>query len=111
MYKKTNTTFTNCVKVRSFGTKITKIWWLLLVTIKMVGFHLHPLQFWPLNLKSIENTAIQQNICLLTFALRWKTKLRKTKLQRHLHIGPACAKDLRNERTKVHQQHSKTYKN
>lgn len=76
----------------------------------MVGFHLHLIQFWPLNLKSIENMAIQQNICLYTFAQCWKTKLRRTKLQRYLHIGLACAKGLRNKRTKVYQGYSKTYK-
>ena len=76
----------------------------------MVGFHLHLIQFWPLNLKSIENMAIQQNICLYTFAQCWKTKLRRTKLQRYLHIGIACAKGLRNKRTKVYQGYSKTYK-
>ena len=42
----------------------------------------------PLNLESIENTAIQQNICLYTFAQCWKTKLRKTKLQSYLYIVP-----------------------
>ena len=76
----------------------------------MVGFHLHLIQFWPLNLKSIENMAIQQNICLYTFAQCWKTKLRRTKLQRYLHIGLTRAKGLRNKRTKVYQGYSKTYK-
>ena len=76
----------------------------------MVGFHLHLIQFWPLNLKSMENMAIQQNICLYTFAQCWKTKLSRTKLQRYLHIGLACAKGLRNKRTKVYQGYSKTYK-
>ena len=42
----------------------------------------------PLNLESIENTAIQQNICLYTFAQCWKTKLRKKKLQSYLYIVP-----------------------
>ena len=75
----------------------------------MVGFHLHLMQFWPLNLKLIENMAMQQNICLYTFAQCWKTKLRKTKSQRYSYIGSACAKSLRNRRMKVHQDHSKTY--
>ena len=64
----------------------------------MVGFHLHLIQFWPLNLKSIENMAIQQNICLYTFAQCWKTKLRRTKLQRYLHIGLACAKGFKKQK-------------
>ena len=33
----------------------------------------------------------------------------KTQLQRYLHVGPACANGLRNEKTKVHQDYSKTY--
>ena len=75
----------------------------------MVGVHLHLKRFWPLNFDSTENTSIQQNICLYTFAQCWKTKLRKTKLQSYSHIGPTCAKGLRNEKTKVHQECSKTY--
>ena len=31
-----------------------------------------------------------------------KLNLRKQGLQTSLHIGPACAKSLRNEKTKVH---------
>ena len=75
----------------------------------MVGIHLHLIQFWPLNLESIENMIMHQNICLYTFAQCWRTKLRKTKSQRYSYIGSACAKSLRNRRTKVHQDHSKTY--
>ena len=75
----------------------------------MVGVHLHLIQFWPLNLESIENMVMQQNICLYTFAQCWKTKLRKTKSQRYSHIGSTCAKSLRNIRMKVHQDYSKTY--
>ena len=73
----------------------------------MVGVHLHLIQVWPLGLESIENTAKQQNICFLYFRLMLETKLkklnlRKQGLQTSLHIGPACAKSLRNEKTKVH---------
>ena len=75
----------------------------------MVGVHLHLIQFWPLNLESIENMVMHQNICLYTFTQCWRTKLRKTKSQRYSYIGSACAKSLRNRRMKVHQDHSKTY--
>ena len=34
---------------------------------------------WHLKLESMENTAIQQIICLYTFAQCWKTKPRQTK--------------------------------
>ena len=37
---------------------------------------------WHLKLESIENTAIQQIVCLYTFAQCWKTKSRQTKLLR-----------------------------
>ena len=60
---------------------------------------------WHLKLESIENTAIQQIICLYTFAQCWKTKPRQTKLLRNPPIGPA----LKNEMTKVYQDYSKIY--
>lgn len=57
----------------------------------MVGVHLRLIQFWLLNLKSIENTAMQGNICLSAFPQNWKTRLRKTKLQRYSLVGLARA--------------------
>ena len=81
-----------------------------MVGVHLHRIHLHLIQFWPLNLESIDNTAKQQqNICLYTFAQCWKTKLRKTKWLRYTCIGPACAKGSRNEKTKVHKYYSKTY--
>ena len=55
--------------------------------------------------RSLENTAIQQIVCLYTFAQCWKTKPRQTKLLRNPPIGPA----LKNGMTKVHQDYSKIY--
>ena len=60
---------------------------------------------WHLKLESVENTAIQQIVCLYTFAQCWKTKPRQTKLLRNPPIGPA----LKNGMTKVHQDYSKIY--
>ena len=43
----------------------------------MVGVHLHLVQFWLLNLKSIANTTIQRNICSYIIAQHWKGRLEK----------------------------------
>ena len=67
--------------VQKFRYKITRILAAglqLILLIQVVGIHLHLIQFWLLNLESIENTAIQQNTCLHTFAQHRKTRLRKT---------------------------------
>ena len=53
---------------------------------------------WPLDIKSIANTAIQRNICSYINVQHWKGGLEKTKLQKYSRIGPACAKGWENEK-------------
>ena len=75
----------------------------------MVGVHLHLIQFWLSNIESIENTAIQQNICSYTFAQCWETKLEKQSYKGTYTSVPLVPKVKETSPTKVHQDFSNTH--
>jgi len=99
------------LKYESFGPKLQVFWWLVNTPLFLFKWWAFSCIWYNLAFKSWNSLKIRKcnKTYVNTFAQYWKTKLRKTKLQRYSHIGPACTKGLENERTKVYQDYSHTY--